>query len=155
MPWFRQKLLRGTNVIHIQKRWLFGARFYEDYRNPINKKKAECVKLEKKITLLKAEIANAEREYLLEVTFMTTKIKRHDKDGGALTSWKEEKLKWWQFSIFQWAKPFIEEPMAFDPRTYRTGSARGQAKERPKDMQIADENYAIRMKKLEGELTKQ
>jgi hypothetical protein len=95
--------------------------------------KEEAVKMERKLTMIKAAIKHAEKEYDQQVKHMSTKVKMHDKDGGALTQWKEEPLPWHKLSVFDWAKDYIDEPPAYDPKTFSVGGSR--APSRPKDME--------------------
>lgn len=150
MPWFRKKLLPGSKIIHIQKRWfsLLGMEFktlYVDTRTPINVMKTKCVELERQITLLKSHIYMTEKEHKLEVKFMETKSKKHDRDGGAITQWKRERNPWYKFSLFQWGIDFVDEPLAFDPKTYSVRGGSRHERARNKSAEIAVNSFGEKM----------
>lgn len=144
MPWYRKKLPRGSKSIIIQKRWFsfwfFGrhdfSATYSEMSTPINMAKVKCVEMERVITKLKADILNAEREYKVEVKSMEKRITGRDTDGGVVTPWKWERNPWWKFSLFQRAIPYVDEPLAYDSKTY---SSKGSKYDRPrnKDMEVA------------------
>ncbi len=132
MPWKRKKLPRGSSNIIIQKRWFrfwfFGwhdfSSTFSEMSTPINQAKAKCVEMERMITKMKAEIQNAEREYKVEVKAMKEKITGRDTDGGVITQWKWERNPWYKLSLFQWGVAYVDEPLAYDSRTYSSGGSR-------------------------------
>lgn len=144
MPWLRTKLLPGSKILQAQKRWLswlpFGLhiRTYIDLRTPINVLKTRSVALEDELMRTRSQIEILQKKYDASVKFMETKVKKYDSDSGAVTQWKYESNRWWQLSIFQWATPYVEEPIEFDPKMYRFGG-RGPAdrsRARPKDVEL-------------------
>lgn len=140
MPYFREKLLVGSKIIQIQKRWLFWAAGYMRLDTPINKMKEKCVELEKKATRLRNEIQMCQSEYDTKVASLKVSPLR-DTDGGGITQWKHERNPFWKFSIFQWSIPFTQEPTAFDPKLYRRGGGTGWGSppvpKRSKDVEMA------------------
>lgn len=145
MPWFRKKLLPGSKILQVQKRWFgwlpFGLHIhtYLDLRTPIHKLKEKSVALERELMMCRTQIEILLKDYDAAVKFMGSKVKAFDSDSGPVTQWKHEKNRWWQLSCFQWATPYVEEPPEFDPKLYnfRGMGGRGAPPKRSKDVEMA------------------
>lgn len=128
MPMYRWFNPAGGTTVMRQKLWLWlFARDYENVDTPINLAKAKVVMMERQIQVLKLEIemAVSDRDATLKAL---EKAKLRDRRGNGITHWQGEKLRWYQFSIFQWAKPYVEPPPEYETLGPRMGFTRKRVK---------------------------
>lgn len=146
MPWKRNKLLPGSKIVEVQKRWFkwpipftrwYHHRTFMRLDTPINKMKEMCVEMEDKVMRLRMEIEIAEKKMKATISHLK-KSELCDTDGGRLTQWKfERQPHFWNFSIFQCAIPYVMEPPEFDAKVYRFGGRGASAPpKRHKDWQL-------------------
>lgn len=154
MPWYREKLPRGSKNIIIQKRWFrfwfFGwhefKATYSEMSTPINTAKTKCVEMERQLNKMKSNISDAEREYKVKIKTMEDEITGRDKDGGVITRWKWERNPFYKFSLFQWGIDYVDKPLAYDRRTYSSsGGASQYHGARVKSAEIAVDTFGKEM----------
>lgn len=165
MPWKRTKLLPGSKILIIQKRWWkwipftmwYHIRTFTSVRTDINKLKEVSVALERKLIRVRGEIEILEKEYDASVKALG-KGTRHDSDGGQVTQWKYERNPWYIFSLFQWAIPFVDEPITFDPQLHnmrRRGHGAGPRKGRDKEVEISINSHKKDLDSMREEMEQQ
>ncbi len=154
MPWYREKLPRGSSNIIIQKRWFrfwfFGwhefKANYSEMSTPINIAKAKCVDMESQLNGMKAKIKEAEREYKVKIKNMEKEITGRDTDGGVITRWRWVRNPFYKFSLFQWGIDYVDIPLAYDRKTYSSGGgAADHHRSRVKSADIAIDVFGKEM----------